>query len=132
MFGAAIADVGVFDMLRFHKWTIGWAWKSDYGDPDERDGFGWVRAYSPVHNVHRGTSYPATLILTGDHDDRVVPYHSFKFAAALQEAQAGSAPILLRVETSAGHGLGKPTEKVIGEATDRLTFLEAALDLSGN
>lgn len=129
-FGAAVAEVGVLDMLRFHKFTIGWAWASDFGDPDDPEQFHWLRAYSPLHNIREGVSYPATLLITGDHDDRVVPAHSFKFAAALQRVQAGDAPILLRVETSAGHGAGKPTEKKIREATDVLTFVEAALGIS--
>lgn len=129
-FRAAVADVGVFDMLRFHKFTIGWAWTSDFGDPDDREQYRWLRAYSPLHNVREGVRYPATLLRTGDHDDRVVPAHSFKFAAALQQAQAGDAPILLRVETSAGHGAGKPTDKQIRESADVLTFVEEALGVS--
>jgi prolyl oligopeptidase len=129
-FGAAVAEVGVLDMLRFHKFTIGWAWTSDYGDPDDPVQYRWLRAYSPLHNIREGTSYPATLLLTGDHDDRVVPAHSLKFAAALQRAQGGDAPILLRVETSAGHGAGKPTQKQIRETADMLTFIEAALGAS--
>ncbi len=108
-FGAAVAQVGVLDMLRFHKFTIGWAWSSDFGDPDDAEQYRWLRAYSPLHNIREGVRYPATLLITGDHDDRVVPAHSFKFAAALQRAQGGDAPILLSVETSAGHGAGKPT-----------------------
>jgi prolyl oligopeptidase len=127
LFGAAIAEVGVLDMLRFHKFTIGWAWRSDYGDPDDPEQYRWLRAYSPLHNVHPGTCYPPTLIMTGDHDDRVVPGHSFKFAAALQAAQACEKPVLLRVDMSAGHGLGKPTTKVIAEASDRIAFLELTL-----
>lgn len=127
LFGAAVPAVGVLDMLRFHKFTIGWAWTSDYGDPDIPEEYRWVRAYSPLHNIRAGTSYPATLILTGDHDDRVVPGHSLKFAAALQAAQQGDAPILLRVDTAAGHGMGKPTTKLIDEAIDMLTFLDAQL-----
>ena len=122
-----MADVGVFDMLRFHLFTIGWAWKSDFGDPDVPAERTWIEAYSPLHNVRDKECYPATLLLTGDHDDRVVPWHSYKFAATLQAAQACDHPILLRVETSAGHGFGKPTAKLIAEATDRLTFLEMAL-----
>jgi prolyl oligopeptidase len=114
-------------MLRFHRFTIGWAWKSDYGDPDDPMQRGWLLAYSPLHNVRSGTCYPPTMLLTGDHDDRVVPAHSFKFAAALQAAQACEHPALLRVETSAGHGLGKPTAKLIAEAADRLAFLELAV-----
>jgi prolyl oligopeptidase len=125
-FGAAVSAVGVLDMLRFHKFTIGWAWTSDFGDPDDPEQYPWIRAYSPLHNVREGTAYPATLLLTGDHDDRVVPAHSFKFAAALQHAQRGDAPILLKVETSAGHGAGKPTDKQIRESTDVLTFVEGA------
>lgn len=127
LFGAAVADVGVFDMLRFHLFTIGWAWKSDFGDPDDPTDRGWLLGYSPLHNVRPGTCYPPTLILTGDHDDRVVPGHSYKFAATMQEAQGCDHPVLLRVETSAGHGLGKPTAKLMAEATDRLAFLEVAL-----
>ncbi len=129
LFGAAVAGVGVFDMLRFHKFTIGWAWVSDYGSPDDPEMFPVLRAYSPLHNVKTGVSYPATLILTGDHDDRVVPAHSFKFAATLQAAQAGPAPILIRIDTKAGHGLGKPTRMLIEEAADRLAFLSRALGM---
>ncbi len=124
LFGAAAASVGVMDMLRFHRFTIGWAWTSDYGDPDDPEQYTWLRAYSPLHNIRPGTAYPPTLVLTGDHDDRVAPGHSFKFAAALQAAQGGDAPILIRVETSAGHGAGKPTQKLIDEGADLLTFLE--------
>jgi prolyl oligopeptidase len=129
LFGAAIAAVGVLDMLRFQKFTIGWAWTSDYGSSDEPDAFAYLRTYSPLHNIVPGTVYPATLIVTADHDDRVFPAHSFKFAAALQAAQAGSAPILIRIETKAGHGAGKPTGKVIDEAADRFAFLVKVLDV---
>ena len=94
LFGAGVAEVGVLDMLRFHKFTIGWAWTSDFGDPDDPEQYRWLRAYSPLHNVQAGRHYPPTLLLTGDHDDRVVPGHSFKFAAALQAAQGGEAPVL--------------------------------------
>jgi prolyl oligopeptidase len=125
--GAALAEVGVMDMLRFHLFTIGWAWKSDFGDPDDREQFKWLRAYSPLHNLKPGTCYPPTLVMTGDHDDRVVPAHSYKFTAALQAAQSCDRPVLLRVSTSGGHGAGKPTDKLIDEAADRLAFLEAAL-----
>jgi prolyl oligopeptidase len=131
LFGAAVAEVGVLDMLRFHKFTIGWAWTSDFGDPDDPEQYSWVRAYSPLHNLHPGEHYPATMLLTGDHDDRVVPGHSFKFAAALQAAQGGDQPVLIRIGTSAGHGLGKPTAKLIGESTDVLAFLESVLGLTG-
>ena len=122
LFAAALPGVGVLDLLRFHRFTIGAAWMSDYGDPDTPDGFAAVLAYSPVHNVRPGTHYPPTLVHTADHDDRVVPLHSFKFAAALQHAQAGDAPILLRVETSAGHGAGKSLQMVAAEWADLLAF----------
>jgi prolyl oligopeptidase len=131
LFGAAVSDVGVFDMLRFYRFTIGWAWTSDYGNPDDPEQFKWLRAYSPLHNVRPDTCYPATMLLTGDHDDRVVPGHSLKFAATLQAAQACDRPVLLRVETSAGHGQGKPVSKLIAESTDRLAFLTAALAIDG-
>ena len=122
LFAVALPAVGVMDMLRFHKFTIGWAWVSDYGSADNPEQFRWLRAYSPLHNLKAGTAYPATLITTGDHDDRVVPGHSFKFAAALQAAQGGPAPVLIRIDTRAGHGAGKPTSKRIEEAADRLVF----------
>ena len=122
LFGAAVAAVGVMDMLRFQKFTIGWAWTSDYGSSDDPDAFEYLHAYSPLHNIKPGTAYPPTLIVTADHDDRVFPAHSFKFAAALQAAQSGDAPVLIRIETKAGHGAGKPTGKVIDEAADRFAF----------
>jgi prolyl oligopeptidase len=134
IFGAAVADVGVFDMLRFHRFTIGWAWKSDFGDPDDPEQYRWVRAYSPLHNVEPGRRYPPILLTTGDHDDRVIPGHSFKFAATLQaaaetdDASSGrAAPVLLRIETSAGHGHGLPTTKAIAKATDVLAFIEGTV-----
>jgi prolyl oligopeptidase len=127
LFGACVAAVGVMDMLRFHKFTVGRAWVSDFGDPDNPEQYRWLRAYSPLHNLRPGASYPATLLLTGDHDDRVVPGHSFKFAAALQAAQGGDGPALIRIETSAGHGAGKPVSKVIAESADVLAFLGLAL-----
>ncbi|HEY4219991.1 MAG TPA: prolyl oligopeptidase family serine peptidase, partial [Myxococcota bacterium] len=127
LFGAAVCMVGVMDMLRFHKFTIGHAWVSEYGSSDDEKMFPVLRAYSPLHNIKAGTHYPPTLITTGDHDDRVVPAHSLKFAATLQSAQAGDAPVLLRVDVKAGHGAGKPTEKVIEELADRWSFLRAAL-----
>jgi prolyl oligopeptidase len=129
LFGAAVASVGVFDMLRFDKFTIGWAWKSDYGSPDTKDGYETLIAYSPLHNTRSGTTYPATFLTTGDHDDRVVPLHSFKFAAALQAAQGGDAPILIRIETRAGHGMGKPTGKLIQERADVWAFLSHVLEM---
>jgi prolyl oligopeptidase len=131
LFGAAIPAVGVMDMLRFQKFTIGWAWVSDYGSSDNADEFKGLRAYSPLHNIKPGTSYPPTMITTADHDDRVWPGHSFKFAAALQAAQSGDAPVLIRIETKAGHGAGKPTSKVIEEIADRWAFLVKVLDAKG-
>ncbi len=129
LFGAALPAVGVLDMLRFQKFTIGWAWTADYGSSDEAGEFPYLYAYSPLHNLRAGTAYPATLIVTADHDDRVFPAHSFKFAAALQAAQGGPAPVLIRIETKAGHGAGKPTSKVIDEAADRYAFLVKVLDV---
>ncbi|HTW83651.1 MAG TPA: prolyl oligopeptidase family serine peptidase [Candidatus Sulfotelmatobacter sp.] len=129
LFGAALPSVGVMDMLRFQRFTIGWAWASDYGSSDNPEDVRTLLAYSPYHNVRVGTRYPAMLISTGDHDDRVFPAHSFKFAAAVQYAQAGDAPILLRVDTKAGHGAGKPTAKIIDEVADRYTFLVATLKM---
>ncbi|MBX3358973.1 MAG: S9 family peptidase [Phycisphaeraceae bacterium] len=128
LFGAAIPAVGVLDMLRFPKFTIGWAWCSDYGnaETDEAE-FKALYAYSPYHNIKKGTCYPATLITTGDHDDRVFPAHSFKFAAALQAAQGCDNPLLIRIETEAGHGAGKPTSKIIEERADMWAFLVRAL-----
>jgi len=127
LFGACLPAVGVMDMLRFHKFTIGHAWTSDYGSPEKLGEFKVLHAYSPVHNLKPGTSYPATLVTTADHDDRVFPAHSFKFTARLQECQAGPAPVLIRIETRAGHGAGKPTSKRIEEAADRWTFLVRTL-----
>lgn len=127
LFGAAVPSVGVMDMLRFQKFTIGWGWISDYGSSDDPKQLPWLLAYSPLHNLRKGTRYPAVLVVTADHDDRVVPAHSFKYAAALQEAQGGEAPVLIRVETRAGHGAGKPTTKQIEEAADVLAFLDATL-----
>jgi len=123
LFGAALPAVGVMDMLRFHKFTIGSAWTFDYGSSDDPQQFKSLYAYSPLHNVKPGTKYPATLVTTGDHDDRVVPGHSFKYAAALQAAQAGDAPVLIRIETRAGHGAGKPTSMLIEEQADRWAFI---------
>ncbi|NQU05660.1 MAG: S9 family peptidase, partial [Calditrichaeota bacterium] len=131
LFRACMPSVGVLDMLRFHKFTIGWAWTSDYGSPDDPDDFQTIRAYSPLHNLKSGTEYPAVLIKTGDHDDRVFPAHSFKFAAALQQAQGGDAPTLIRIETKAGHGMGKPTSKIIDEAADGWAFLVETLGMDG-
>jgi prolyl oligopeptidase len=123
LFAAALPAVGVLDMLRFHKFTIGWAWCSEYGTPDDPADFPALYAYSPLHNLKSGTDYPATLIITADRDDRVVPAHSFKFAAALQAANTGDRPQLIRIETQAGHGAGKPTSKQIEEVVDKWAFL---------
>ena len=123
LFGAALPAVGVMDMLRFHKFTIGWAWCSDYGSSDNAEDFKALYAYSPYHNLKPGVKYPSTMITTADHDDRVVPAHSFKFAARLQEFHQGSNPALIRIDVKAGHGAGKPTTKLIEEKTDELSFL---------
>lgn len=132
LFGAALPAVGVMDMLRFQKFTIGWAWTSEYGSSDNPEEFKALYTYSPLHNLKPGTAYPATLITTADHDDRVVPAHSFKFAAALQAAHQGTAPVLIRIETKAGHGAGKPTTKMIEEAADRWAFLVKTLGVKTN
>ena len=123
LFACCLPAVGVMDMLRFHKFTIGWAWCSEYGSPDNEAEFKTLYAYSPLHNLTSGTKYPATLITTADRDDRVVPAHSFKFAAALQSAHQGDNPVLIRIETKAGHGAGKPTTKIIEEIADKWAFL---------
>lgn len=122
LFGAALPTVGVLDVLRFHKFTIGAAWISDYGDPDTPEGFATALAYSPLHHVREGVPYPPTLVCTADHDDRVVPLHSFKFGAALQHAQSGDAPVLIRIEHAAGHGAGKSLGMVADEWADVLAF----------
>jgi prolyl oligopeptidase len=129
LFAATLPAVGVMDMLRFHKFTIGWAWTSDYGSAENAEEFRALYAYSPLHNLKPGVKYPATMVTTADHDDRVVPAHSFKFAATLQEAQAGRAPTLIRIETKAGHGAGKPTAKLIEEAADKWAFLVRELKM---
>jgi prolyl oligopeptidase len=129
-FGAALPEVGVMDMLRFQKFTIGWAWTSDYGSSDNAEQFKYLRAYSPLHNIKPGTCYPPTLGFTADHDDRVVPGHTFKFIATMQAAQGCANPILVRIETKAGHGAGKPTAKQIDEAADRFAFLYRTLRMT--
>ena len=129
LFGACLPAVGVMDMLRFHKFTIGWAWKSDYGSSENADEFNALNAYSPYHNLKTGVSYPPTLVTTADHDDRVVPAHSFKFAARLQAANRGPNPMLIRIETKAGHGAGKPVSKQIEERADQLAFVLAQFGL---
>ena len=129
LFGAAIPAVGVMDMLRFHKFTAGRFWVDDYGSSDDPEEFKALYAYSPYHNIKPGTEYPAVLVTTADTDDRVVPGHSFKYAAAIQQAQAGDAPVLIRIETRAGHGAGKPTDKVVQDYADRWAFLVKNLDM---
>ena len=128
LYGACLPAVGVMDMLRFQKFTIGWAWEAEYGSPDNKDEFFALKEYSPYHNLKKGTTYPATMVTTSDHDDRVVPSHSFKFAAALQAANTGPEPMLIRIETKSGHGAGTPTSKRIEQATDKFTFLSKELD----
>jgi prolyl oligopeptidase len=126
MFKVCFPAVGVLDMLRYHKFTAGAGWAYDYGTADDsKEMFEYLRGYSPVHNVKAGVCYPATMIMTGDHDDRVVPAHSFKFAAALQKAEpsACNEPILIRIETKAGHGAGKPTSMLIDEQADKWAFM---------
>ena len=129
LIGAAIPEVGVLDMLRYHKFTIGHAWAPEYGRSDDPDMFKTLLAYSPLHNIKHHDIYPATLIMTGDHDDRVLPGHSYKFAATLQAQQQGPAPILIRIETKTGHGAGKPISKRIAEAADRWAFLAEVLEM---
>jgi prolyl oligopeptidase len=129
LFGVALPEVGVMDMLRFHKFTIGWAWTSDYGSSDNAEDFKALYAYSPLHNLKPGTKYPPTLIATSDHDDRVVPGHSFKFAATMQADQAGPAPILIRIEVKAGHGAGKSITKLIDETADTWSFVAHNLNM---
>ncbi len=129
LFGAAVPQVGVMDMLRYHKFTIGWAWASDYGTVDNPDEFKALMAYSPLHTIHAGKKYPPVLATTADHDDRVVPAHTFKYTAQLQATDTGAAPKLVRIETSAGHGAGKPTSKIIEERSDALAFIANAFGM---
>lgn len=123
LFAVALPAVGVMDMLRYQYFTVGWGWCVEYGNSELPEEFAWLYAYSPLHNIRPGGDYPATLITTADHDDRVVPAHSFKFAATLQAAQKGDRPILIRIDSAAGHGMGKPLSKKIEEQTDQLAFL---------
>jgi prolyl oligopeptidase len=122
LFKVAIPAVGVMDMLRYHKFTVGFGWVPEYGSSEDSVNFRNLFAYSPLHNLKDGIEYPATLVTTSDHDDRVVPAHSFKFIATLQEKQAGENPVLIRIETKAGHGGGKPVSKIIEEAADKWAF----------
>ena len=124
LFRVAVPQVGVMDMLRYHKFTIGWNWASDYGtSEDSKEMFDYLRGYSPLHNLRPGIRYPATLITTADHDDRVVPAHSFKFAATLQACNDGTRPTLIRIDTKAGHGSGKPMGKRLEEQADIYGFI---------
>jgi prolyl oligopeptidase len=124
LFKVAIPTVGVLDMLRYHKFTIGWGWAVEYGSSEQKEQFDYLIKYSPLHNVKAGTNYPATMIMTADHDDRVVPAHSFKFAAELQAKQAKDGnPVLIRIDTKAGHGAGKPTAKLVEDAADFWSFV---------
>ena len=124
LYAVALPAVGVLDMLRYHNFTIGWAWASDYGRSDDsKEMFDYLYGYSPLHNVKEGVNYPATLVSTADHDDRVVPAHSFKFIARLQAGHQGDNPVLIRIATKAGHGAGKPTSKVIEEYADVWAFV---------
>ena len=130
LFGAALPAVGVLDMLRYHNFTIGWAWASDYGRSDDPEMFPLLRSYSPLHNLKEGTRYPSTMVMTADHDDRVVPAHSYKFAAELQRVHSGENPVLIRIDTRAGHGAGKSTEQLIDETADVLAFLVKELKVA--
>ena len=124
LFKVCIPEVGVMDMLRYHKFTIGWNWAPDYGtSADSKEMFEYLKGYSPLHNIKKGVSYPATMVTTADHDDRVVPAHSFKFAAMLQECQAGKEPVLIRIDSKAGHGGGKPLSKQMEETADIYGFI---------
>jgi prolyl oligopeptidase len=118
------------DMLRYQKFTVGFGWVVEYGSSDHANDFKYLYKYSPLHNLKKGTSYPATMITTADHDDRVVPAHSFKFAATLQECQGGKNPVLIRIDVDAGHGAGKPTSKTIDESADIWSFVMYNLGMS--
>jgi prolyl oligopeptidase len=134
LFGCGVAAVGVMDMLRFHKFTIGHAWRSDYGDPDVEDDFNYIVKYSPLHNVSDDKPYPAMLLTTGDHDDRVSPLHSYKLISTLQYKLGNKPfqtnPLMIRIETKAGHGAGKPTTKIIEEKADVFAFMAKTVGLS--
>ena len=131
LYGAALPAVGVLDMLRFHKFTIGWAWVSDYGSSENAEEFETLHAYSPYHRLRPAAYFPATLVTTADHDDRVVPGHSFKYAARLQEIHGDEPrPMLIRIQTNAGHGAGKPTSMIIAEQADRWAFVMENLGMA--
>jgi prolyl oligopeptidase len=130
LFRVALPVVGVLDMLRYHKFTVGWGWAVEYGSADSAKQFPYLYKYSPYHNLKDGVRYPATLVITADHDDRVVPAHSFKFAARLQEYHRGDSPVLIRIDTDAGHGAGKPTTKQIVEAADTWSFVMKNLGMN--
>ncbi|MDO1445986.1 prolyl oligopeptidase family serine peptidase [Rhodocytophaga aerolata] len=132
LFKVALPAVGVMDMLRYHKFTIGWGWAVEYGSSDKQEQFNYLIKYSPLHNLKEGINYPATLVTTADHDDRVVPAHSFKFAATLQEKHKGNNPVLIRIESKAGHGAGKPTSKQIEEAADIWSFVWYTMGVTPN
>jgi len=124
LFAVAIPEVGVLDMLRYNLFTIGWSWASDYGTSlESKEMFEYLKGYSPLHNVKSGTKYPATMVMTGDHDDRVVPAHSFKFAATLQAGNGGTKPTLIRIDSKAGHGAGKPIGKLLEAQADMWSFV---------
>jgi len=126
LFAVVIAQVGVMDMLRYHRFTVGWGWVPEYGNPDEEEHFHNLRTYSPLHNIEK-KDYPAVLVMTADHDDRVVPAHSFKYLATLQEKNTSDRPILLRLDQKAGHGMGKPIEKIIEENVDKFAFIASQI-----
>jgi len=131
LFAVAIPEVGVMDMLRYHKFTIGYYWAVDYGtSEDSREMFEYLYGYSPLHNIREDVEYPAVLVTTADHDDRVVPAHSFKYMATLQENYKGSNPVMIRIETKAGHGGGMPTSKIITEITDIYAFIYKNLGIT--
>jgi prolyl oligopeptidase len=124
LFKVAFPAVGVMDMLRYHKFTVGWGWVPEYGSSEQsKEMFEYLKGYSPLHNLKKGTDYPATMVTTADHDDRVVPAHSFKFAATLQEKHDGTDPVLIRIAVRAGHGAGKPISKIIEEQADKWSFM---------
>ena len=123
LFHVAFPAVGVLDMLRYHKFTVGWGWAVEYGSSDSMTNFKNLYAYSPLHNIKENVEYPATMVTTADHDDRVVPAHSFKFISTLQEKYKGNNPLLIRVDVKAGHGAGKPTSKIIDEQVDIWSFM---------